>query len=172
MTIAGKFFTSIFYNMLGNEKKELAGTFCSYTYKDNSNSIQCEFSRALQAGIWYPVIEDELGQIPVGKDVKPYKVEMIVSSVTVPEDGVNPYGGDVLIIKGTGFPMEKDRVWVSLDSWATCSLLTVTTEILTCRVLPSELPTNSTVVVKKTHSVVNISMVSADENQTTFTNLD
>jgi hypothetical protein len=97
---------------------------------------------------------------------------MVVSSVAVPEVGVNPYGGDILIIKGTGFPMEKDRVWVSLDSWATCSLLTVTSEILTCRVLPTEIPTNATIVEIKNHSRVNISIMSGDENQTTFTNLD
>ena len=109
--------------------------------------IKCEFSRALEAGTWYPVLADELGQIPLGKGLKPFKVEMVVSSLTVPEVGVNPYGGDVLTIKGTGFPMEKDRVWVSLDSWATCSILTVTSEILTCRVLPSQIPSNATIVV-------------------------
>ena len=118
------------------------------------------------------MLADKLGHIPLGKGVKVYKVEMVVSNVTAPERGVNPYGGDVLTIKGSGFPMEKDRVWVSLDSWATCSLLSVTSEILTCRVLPSEIPSNATIVVKNTHSRVNISMVSDDENQTTFTNLD
>jgi hypothetical protein len=107
----------------------------------------CEFSRALEAGTWYPVLADEFGQIPLRKNVKPYKVEMVVSSVKVPEVGVNPYGGDILTIKGTGFPMEKDRIWVSLDSWATCSLLSVTSEILTCRVLPSQIPSNATIVV-------------------------
>lgn len=118
------------------------------------------------------MLADEFGQIPLGKGVEPQIVEMVVSSVIVPEVGVNPYGGDILTIKGTGFQMEKDRVWVSLDSWATCSLLTVTSEILTCRVLPSELPTNATIVGIKTHSRVNISMISDDENQTTFTNLE
>jgi hypothetical protein len=38
MTITGKFFTSILFNML-KKKKELAGTFCKEIYIENSNSI-------------------------------------------------------------------------------------------------------------------------------------
>jgi hypothetical protein len=78
---------------------------CSGIVNDGS-TLTCTLNHLVQAGNFEPVVKNPLGQIPVASSFTKYSVALFVSSVT-PASELNPAGGDVLTIGGSGFTSVK-----------------------------------------------------------------
>ena len=78
---------------------------CSGITNDGS-TLTCTLNHLVQAGNFEPVVKNSLGQIPVASGFTKYSVALFLSTVT-PDTDLNPAGGDVLTIGGSGFTSVK-----------------------------------------------------------------
>ena len=105
---------------------------CSGIVNDGS-TLTCTLNHLVQAGNFEPVVKNPLGQIPVASGFTKYSVALFVSSVT-PASDLNPAGGDVLTIGGSGFTSVKTETSfnVQFDDGTVCEMITTSPTEITC----------------------------------------
>ena len=80
----------------------LGHTNCVIASSD-ATSISCTLVTPLFAGTWLPEIKDSKGLLPLAVGFAGQTVSLVVSNVT-PATDLNPAGGDIITITGSGFP--------------------------------------------------------------------
>ena len=69
-------------------------------------------------------IRDPKGLLPYASGVTDITIPLVVSSIS--PTSVNPLGGDILTITGTGFPIDTSDVTVAFDDKSICTIKSVT----------------------------------------------
>ena len=77
-------------------------TDCGSITSDET-TITCTLASSMIAGSWKPEVRDAKGLLPVAEALVALTVPLTVTSVS-PSTLLNPSGGDMLTIYGTGFP--------------------------------------------------------------------
>ena len=107
-------------------------TDCLVTLND-ATSISCTLESPMRAGTWKPHVKDSKGLLPRMTGLAGHTVGLVIDSVA-PTTNLNPAGGNIITITGSGFPSRADTTGVSLDiNGAPCKLVTSTSTEMTCR---------------------------------------
>lgn len=108
----------------------ISGTACSVNIK-TATKVTCTLASTPTAGDWHVEVRDSEGRANPGSVAK-ISIPLIVNSVS-PKSNINYYGGTVLTIKGTGFPLQTWKAKVKLDDGTGCKVLTSTSTEITCK---------------------------------------
>jgi len=108
----------------------ISGTACSINEK-TATKVTCTLSSTPTAGDWHVEVRDSEGRANPGSVAK-ISIPLIVKTVS-PKADINFYGGTVLTLTGTGFPLETKKAKVKLDDQTNCKVLTATANEITCK---------------------------------------
>ena len=109
---------------------EFAGQKCATIATATATEITCNLTYAAKAGDHKVVLRDANGIIPQSGDVSTINVPLVVSSTS--PTSLNPVGGDILTITGTGFPTNTAEVVVTFADGSGCTVQTTTPTQITC----------------------------------------
>lgn len=114
-----------------NVSVSLGGASCLDTPSPSftSTAISCTLAHAPRAGSHKAEVRSPFGLTPNSSD--PLTFTLVVSSVS--PSSVNPNGGDVLTITGSGFPEDPEFVTVKFEDGSDCTVLTSAETLLTCK---------------------------------------
>jgi hypothetical protein len=86
---------------------------CAITSND-ATTISCTLASPLIAGDWTPVVKDAKGLIPNASTIAATSVPLVVTNVT-PKTNLNPAGGELITITGSGFSSSAGNSNVKTD---------------------------------------------------------
>lgn len=111
----------------------VADTNCVVSSND-ATTISCDLASPLIAGDWKPVVKHAKGLIPNASTLAATSVPLVVSSIS-PKTNLNPAGGVLMTIAGSGFPSSIDNANVKLDfsDGRICDIESCTPTEMTCR---------------------------------------
>ena len=110
---------------------KIGGTDCAVT-SNNASTVSCTLESPLRAGTWKPEVRDAKGLLPNAAGIAGHSVPLVVDSV-YPTAELNPAGGNIITITGSGFPSRIDAEGVTLEiSNAPCKIRTSTPTEMTC----------------------------------------
>lgn len=112
---------------------EFGGVVCDVsTVHADGTQIVCELTDPPQAGCHYAVVTSPWGYVPIDYTlVEEICIDLVVDNVT-PDRDLNPNGGDVLDVDGSGFPDNVDDVIAELDDGTPCQVISSTPTFLQC----------------------------------------
>lgn len=101
MTISGS-------NLENPQSVEIANVACeNILVSEALDSITCDLAGLLPAGSWLPSVVLEEGKVKVDEAVSALTIDLVVTSIS-PKLNLNPAGGDIITIVGSGFPESLD----------------------------------------------------------------
>ena len=105
---------------------------CTIVSNDGS-TLTCTLDSPCMAGDFEPDVRNPQGSIPVVSGFTKYNVALVVSTVT-PDSALNPAGGDVLTINGSGFPSVTTAAnfRIEFDDGTPCDLVSAAPTVMTC----------------------------------------
>lgn len=108
------------------------GASCSSTPTPifTSTQIKCTLANAPTAGSFSVQISNSNGILPLAGNVAAIATQLVVS--TISPLTTNPYGGGLLTITGSGFPIVISAVTISFDDGTGCTVLSSTLTQITC----------------------------------------
>jgi IPT/TIG domain len=86
------------------------------------------------AGSWAPFVIDGMGIVPIDPNAALINVFLKVSSVT-PSIDLNPFGGSILTITGTGLPhatSEGNTFAVTFSDGSSCNVVSIASTQIRC----------------------------------------
>ena len=93
--------------------------------------ISCSLANAPRAGTHKSKVRVPSGLLPFASGVSDIKISLTVSSVT--PNIVNPLGGAIITITGTGFPMTVDKASVTFSDKTGCLIQSITDTQIVCK---------------------------------------
>jgi len=137
LTITGTDFTDRVYRIVHG------GIGCTVETK-SATSITCNLDEDIPAGSWKPVLTDYFGEVPSGS-VSAVTVPLVIVSLT-PNSDVNPNGGTLLTIEGSGFfnslAQASDDFSIMFNGGVPCNIKSISSTQITCA--PETFPTENT----------------------------
>jgi hypothetical protein len=99
----------------------------------SASQIQCTLAANPSAGSHKAEIRVDKGLLPYQSGVPDITIALEATSVS--PTSVNPLGGAVITITGSGFPRKKDLISVTFSDDSICEILTLSETQITCRVV-------------------------------------
>jgi len=112
----------------------IGNTDCAISGANDATTIACTLASPLYGGSWSPHVKDAKGLVPLVAGFVPHVVTPTVDSIS-PETGLNPAGGNIITITGTGFPsgvVATSILALTFENGNACEMATSTTTEITC----------------------------------------
>jgi hypothetical protein len=114
---------------------EFANSKCQITQEDlELGEIECELDHSPAAGTHYAKVHNKCGYFASSSES--IDVPLVITDVqtSASPDGLNKLGGDILIITGTGFPLDKDPVVYFDHDGTSCKIMYTTETEIKCKI--------------------------------------
>jgi len=124
----------------------------------SSSQLTCTVTPVAGNG-WYPVVTDDKGLIPVDPAATLKNIPVTVSAVS-PNSNLNPWGGTIVTITGTGMPQninKEDSYSVTFSGGNKCSVISVAATQIRC--IPEKFPATGSVSLTVTVNAVSSTAV-------------
>jgi len=114
-------------------KVKLAGAECvlSNEYDPSSNVFECDLAGAPQAGEHRVSVTGPYGDFD-NTSTPLFTVDLVIDTVE-PSTDLNPFGGNTVVISGSGFSNDASEVSVTFDDGTICKVTVSTSTSITCR---------------------------------------
>ena len=110
----------------------IAHTNCAVSSSDDT-SISCTMDHPWTVGNWFPEVRDVKGLFPLDPNLQRHSVAIILDSI-LPNTGLNPAGGDTLVLTGQNFPwnLADNPVEIKASDGSICDVSETSTTSIKC----------------------------------------